>query len=207
MFPFHGSTMNRALTLAASLLVVAGCSKQPAESPAASQGPATAQAPATPATVADQPPMDAPLKATDVGIGYTLVQAPAYVRGADRIRITVRVQNRGKTVLSSAGKYPIHLGLVLLAPDEAQGAAAQRQDFVLEPLPRALAPGKAVDVAIRFPVGPAVGHRVVLDATQDRVAWFHEYGQPTLEIGRFARCGDKPRSACTPDGKPLPVVH
>ena len=190
MFPSFGSTMKRTLPLAVSLLVAA-CSQQP--SPPAASSPET--------------PVDAPLPRADIGIGYAFVQQPSYQRGADMIGFTVRVENRGKTVLSSAGKYPVHLGLVVLAPEDAPNAPALRQDFVRMPLPHALAPGESAEIAMRFPVGPTIGGRVVLDAVQERVAWFRGYGKPALAIGRFVRCGDKPGTACTPDGTPLPVAH
>lgn len=189
----HESTMKRFLPLA-TLLLVAGCSQQPAGTTASTAAPA-------------QTPVDAPLPRADIGIGYSLVQPPAYQRGKDMIGITVRVENRGKAVLSSAGAYPVHLGLVVLAPDATPHAPALRQDFVRVPLPRALAPGESADVAMRFPVAPAVGGQVVLDAVQERVAWFRGYGKPVLAIGTFVRCGDKPGTACTPDGTPLPVAH
>lgn len=182
--------MRTALPYVLIALTLAGCSErsEPTAKPATS---------ATPATV------DAPLARGDIDLDLSLAQPLAYQVRGDSVVAMVRVVNRGKATIASAGKYPVDLGVVILGTDGTARTPPGRQDFVRVRLPHALAPSEALDVAIRFPVAPTLGGTVVVDAVQERVAWFQRYGKPVLTLGRLQRCGADPHTACAADGVPL----
>ena len=183
--------------LLAGVLALSACS-QDAPAPA---DPATAStdAGAAPATV--EHAIDAPIPAADIDTTLGLVAPPVHVAATDTLRFTVRVHNRGKVTLASAGSAPVNLGAMLIGPDGPDTPPGNR-DFQRVTLP-AIPQGGSADVVAELPVAPLLGLPVRLELVQEGVAWFSSYGDVPLELGTFARCTDDAATLCSADGQPL----
>lgn len=176
-----------------ALLVLAGCN-QPAPEPA--QG----QTPTTEAPAAVQPGVDAPIAATDIDLSFKLASGPTYDAANDSVTYQVEAANNGKATLISAGKLPVHMGVVVLGSDGTLQSPPANQNFMRVPLPQTLAPGQQITLPITFKVAPTLGGTVVVDAVQEQVGWFSGYDKPVLTLGTFTRCNGAENTLCLADG-------
>lgn len=187
---------NRLTRLASTLLVVAAvtaCTQTDNE---------TAQVPAAPA-VAPAPKVvevNGPIKHNDIDLVFSAVGAPTYDAATDTLSYTVNVANNGKAPVSSAGTHPVNIGVVILGADGTLKTPPAKQDFVRIRLPQGLEPGQKLDLPVKFKVAPTLGGTVIVDAVQERVAWFRGYKKPVLTLGTFVRCDGDEKSACLSDG-------
>ena len=78
-------------------------------------------------------------------------------------------------------------------------------EFQRYPLPKPLPTGEKLLLAITFPVAATLGGTAQVDGVQEGVAWFSSYGQPTLRLDTFTRCGDKQESLCGSNGEEVPT--
>lgn len=163
----------------------------------AAQAPAPAQASPAPSQAAG---VNAPIHHRDIDLGLSVAGTPSYDAASDTLQYTLTVANNGKATIASQGSHPVNLGVVVLGSDGTLATAPARQDFVRVRLPRAIAPGEKLDVALRFKVAPTLGGTVIVDGVQERVAWFRGYKKPVLTLGTFARCEGDAQTVCTSDG-------
>lgn len=173
----------------ALVLALAGCGKKNDVTPAESEAPPT-QVPAspTPKPMAARP--DA-LKADMVSVAMELEGAPKVNAETGRLDVSVKITNNGKVALSSESKPPVNLGVQILGADGTMTATDAVQNFIRVPLPR-VEPGQSITVTGSIPVTARInGHKLNLELVQETVAWFSGFGQPSLQIGPFAVCGDK----------------
>lgn len=193
---------NHSIQLAVTLLAVA------AVSACSETNNQTAPAPA-PADVA--PPtgleVNAPIKQSDIDIAFSVVGTPAYDVANDTLSYTVKVANNGKAAIASAGSRPVNIGVVILGTDGTLKTAPAKQDFIRIPLPQALEPGENLDVPVTFKVAPTLGGTVIIDAVQERVAWFRGYDKPVLTLGSFVRCNGEEKSVCLSDGTAIAAAR
>lgn len=162
--------------------------------------PATGVEPAPAAATPQAVEINAPIRSRDIDLVFTAVGSPEYNPATDTLAYTVNVANNGKAPVASNGTHPVNLGVVILGADGTLTTPPAKQDFVRIRLPAALEPGQNVDVPVKFKVAPALGGTVIVDAVQERVAWFRGYGKPTLTLGSFVRCNEDPKTVCLSDG-------
>lgn len=194
---------NRLTQLMSALLVVGAmtaCSKNDNE---AVQDPAAAAAPPAPESVG----VNAPIPRNDIDLVFSAMGAPTYDPATDTISFTVNVANNGKTTLASAGSYPVNVGVVILGPDGTLKTPPAKQDFVRIHLPQPLEPGQKLDLPVKFKVAPTLGGTVIVDAVQERVAWFRGYQKPVLTLGTIVRCDGKEKTACFSDGTAIAIAQ
>jgi hypothetical protein len=82
-----------------------------------------------------------------------------------------------------------------------------KQDFVRIRLPRGLEQGEKLDLPVKFKVAPTLGGTVIVDAVQERVAWFRGYKKPVLTLGSFVRCKGEEKTACLSDGTAIATAQ
>lgn len=192
---------NRLTQLMSALLVAAAmtaCSKNDNET-----DPAPTAAVPTPESVG----VNAPIPRNDIDLAFSAVGAPAYDPATDMVSFTVNVANNGKTTIASAGSYPVNVGVVILGADGSLKTPPAKQDFVRIRLPQALEPGQKLDLPVKFKVAPTLGGTVIVDAVQERVAWFRGYQKPVLTLGTFVRCNGDERTACLGDGAAIAIAQ
>jgi hypothetical protein len=200
-----GSTMKAIsplVTPAVALLLLVGCNKQPAETPAA---PTTDN----PAEVSGQPAneVNQALSSTDIDLAMEVVGKPSYAAETDTVSFQLAVTNNGPVALATAGKYPVQLGLIIRDSNGKMDGAVAKQDFLRIPFPAALDPGQRVVMPVTFPAAPTIGGIVVVDGVQEGVSWFSSYDKPVLEVGQFQRCDGAAQSLCAADGTPVGAGH
>jgi hypothetical protein len=190
------------LTGLASVLLVAAamssCSRTDDE---------TAQASATAAPDPTSVEINAPIPPGDIDLAFSVVGAPSYDPGTDTVSFTVNVANNGKAAIASAGSRPVNLGVVILGADGSLQTPPAKQDFVRIRLPQGLEPGQKLELPVKFKVAPTLGGTVIVDAVQERVAWFRGYKKPVLTLGAFVRCNGDDRTACLSDGTTIAIAH
>jgi len=194
---------NRLIQLASTLLAAAAvtaCSKNDNE---AAQAPApTAAAPASKSVE-----VNAPIPHKDIDLAFSTAGAPTYDPATDTVSFTVNVANNGKAAIASAGSHPVNIGVVILGADGSLQTPPAKQDFVRIRLPQGLEPGQKLDLPVKFKVAPTLGGTVIVDAVQERVAWFRGYKKPVLTLGTFVRCNGEEKTACLNDGAAIAVAQ
>jgi len=183
--------------LVLSALALAAC-KQPATTPAAGEEATAAAVPAF--------SVNAPISSDAIDLSYTVVSGPTYDKANDAASYTIEVQNNGKDTLASAGTHPVNIGLAILGKDGTMNTPPAALEFQRYPLPAPLAHGEKVQLPISFPVAATLGGTAQVDGVQEGVAWFSSYGQPTLRLDTFTRCGDKQESLCGGNGEVVPAA-
>ena len=170
---------------------LAGCEGKTDIAPAENAGQAPqAQAAATPTPEPVAPRPDV-LKADMVSVAMAAEGAPQVNAETGRLEVAVKITNNGKVALSSESKPPVNLGVQILGADGTMTAPDAVQNFIRVPLPR-VEPGQTVTVTASIPVTASInGHKLNLELVQETVAWFSGFGQPNLQVGPFAVCGDK----------------
>ena len=184
-----------------SALVMTGC-KEPTTQPPAGAAPASAPVDAAMPALS----INASIAAENVDLSYTVVSGPLYDKTNDAVSYAIEVQNNGKDTLSSAGKHPVNIGLAILGKDGTMNTPPASLEFQRYPLPTPLATGEKLLLPISFPVTPTLGGTAQIDGVQEGVAWFSSYGQPTLRLDTFSRCGDKQESLCGSNDKVVPTA-
>lgn len=186
--------------LVLTALVTTGCKEQTAQ-PAAGEGATAAAVAAAPAFS-----INAPITSGNIDLSYTIVSGPTYDKANDAVSYTVEVQNNGKDTLASAGTHPVNVGLAILGEDGTMATPPASLEFQRYPLPTPLATGEKLLLPISFPVAATLGGTAQVDGVQEGVAWFSSYGQPTLRLDTFTRCGDKQESLCGSNGEVVPTA-
>ncbi|MEO6517924.1 MAG: hypothetical protein ABIO17_02870 [Pseudoxanthomonas sp.] len=184
-----------------SALAMTGC-KESTSPPSTGAAPASAPVDAAGPALA----IDAPIAAENVDLSYTVVSGPLYDKANDAVSYSVEVQNNGKDTLSSAGTHPVNIGLAILGKDGTMNTPPASLEFQRYPLPTPLATGDKLLLPLSFPVTPTLGGTAQVDGVQEGVAWFSSYGQPTLRLDTFTRCGDKQESVCGSNGEVVPTA-
>lgn len=187
------------LTLLVATAMLAACNKPDSSS----------TTDAKPAVEQKVPPMgevNAAIPPGNIDLTYATVGEPAFNAEEGTLAYKVRVTNNGKVLVSSAGSRPVNLGVIIVGPDGNFRTPPGKRDFVRIKFPRALEPGQSLDLMATFKVAPTIGGSVVLDAVQERVRWFSEYGKPTLALGTFKHCEGSETDICTAEDKPLSGV-
>ena len=110
------------------------------------------------------------------------------------LEIAVKVTNTGSVELSSDMQPPVNLGVQIMGDDGTVTSAGGARDFKRVALP-SIVPGASATVIAEVPVSARIDNRTLsLDLGQEGVAWFSQYGQPTLRVGPFRVCD---RQICT----------
>lgn len=191
-------------TILAVALFAAGCKQAEEGSPAAETvSTAAPDAGISPAPSPDPtagPTTDAAIAQDDLDLAYRIVSGPSYNKAEDQVSFVLEAENKGKTPLSSTGKFPVNLGLTIVGPDGTAKTAPGNLEFQRVPLAHALQPGEKIEFPVLFSAAPTIGGSVVLDGVQEGVSWFRDYGKPTLALGKFSRCGGKQDTLCGVDG-------
>lgn len=188
--------------VASGLVLLAGCSQQPAPPqsvPATPDANATAPAPRTfPADFK----LDTPIPAAAIRTELALVGTPAFLAKDDVLLFDVKVTNAGTVPLVSAGKAPVQLAINLAGPEGVDKAPGKRlAGRAMLPM---IAPGKDGIVKARVRAEAVLGQTVRVELFQEGVGWFgRRYNQPTLDIGTFQRCEGAARSLCDSSGSPV----
>ncbi|MGV8864882.1 MAG: hypothetical protein ACOH2T_27485 [Pseudomonas sp.] len=144
--------------------------------------------------------VDAPIDANGLDLVFKIVSGPNYEAATDLVTYQVEAANNGKTTLISAGKLPVHLGVVIRGSDGTLHSAPANQNFMRVPLPQPLAPGQSITLPITFNAAPTLGGSVIVDAVQEQVGWFSGYNKPVLTLGAFSRCDGVEDTLCLADG-------
>ncbi len=199
---------SHSLVLSASLLalLLSACDRSapPPAPPAADATPAepASPAPATAAPVAtataDASSIDAPIDPIQIATRIELVGEPVHVRGNDMLVLRLRVHNNGQHILVSAGTHKVHLGTMLVGPQGVDTPPGNR-DFVRTRLPL-LQPGSSAEIEAELPVPALLGLPLRFELVQEGVSWFGAYGEPSLDLGPYARCADDPIALCDAAG-------
>lgn len=184
------------LMLLVIALFAAGC-KQAEEGSPATETVATTAPDAGPQLM---PTTDSAIAPDDLNLEFRLVEGPSYNKAEDKVSFVLEAENKGKTALSSTGKFPVNLGLTIVGPDGTAKTAPGNLEFQRVPLEHALQPGEKTEFPVVFVAAPTIGGSVVLDGVQEGVSWFHDYGKPTLTLGKFSRCNGKQDTLCGDDG-------
>ena len=184
-----------------SALVMTGCKESTPSTPAGA-------APASASVDAAVPALsiNAPIAADKIDLSYTVVSGPTFDKANDAVSYTVEVQNNGEDTLSSAGTHPINIGLAILGKDGTMNTPPATLEFQRYPLPTPLATREKLLLPLSFPVTPTLGGTAQVDGVQEGVAWFSSYGQPTLRLDTFTRCGDQQESVCGSNGEVVPTA-
>lgn len=184
---------NCALTVMLTLIFPAlvGCEKNTEQPAAIDTKPTTS----TPEVI-----VNAPIPPENIDLTFRQTGDLEYSPSNDMVNFKVEVINQGKTAVSSAGKLPVHLGIVIQGRDGTLQTEPANQNFMRIPFPSALEPGQHMEITGAFPAAPTLGGKVVLDAVQEQVSWLSGYGKPVLELGSFKRCQDAATSLCLADG-------
>ena len=198
-----------ALSAACLMILVMGCSRQPEESgaPASSAAVSPAASAPTDAATPAGPAMDSAIDPGALGLTFRIIDGPYYDNATDQVAVKLELENTGASVLSSAGQFPVNLGLTIIGPDGTVSTPPGNLDFQRIPLAGALAPGTRTEIQALFPVGPTLGGTVVLDGVQEGVSWFGSYGKPTLTLGKFARCRGEADSLCDEAGEAIKPIQ
>ena len=183
-----------------ALALAAGCGET-------SDAPAQAETTAAQNSAPAAPGIDAPIAPSEIDLTFQLVGGGRYDATSDEVTYELEAANNGKATLISAGKLPIHLGVVVLGSDGTLQTPPSNQNFMRVPLPHPLEPGQRVKLPITFKVEPTLGGAVTVDAVQEQVSWFSGYGKPVLTIGMFTRCGGAENTLCLADGTEIPSAQ
>lgn len=206
MKPLPSHRLVLSASLLALLLTACDRSAPPPAPPAADATPAE-PAPAAPAVApvatatANANSIDAPIDPIQIATRIELVGEPVHVRGNDMLVLRLRVHNDGRHLLVSAGTHMVHLGTMLVGPQGVDTAPGNR-DFVRTRLPL-LQPGSSAELEAELPVPALLGLPLRLELVQEGVSWFGVYGEPSLDLGPYARCADDPIALCDPAGAPV----
>jgi len=189
----------RVLVLAAAVaLAFAGC-KQEADT--ATGATATAAAPeAGPAPETEPAPRPDVLKADQVSIA--LKQEGPVKASADgkSLEVPILVTNNGTAAISSELQPAVNVGVQILADDGTTTSPGGVQDYSRVSIPR-IEPGASAKVLVTMPVDERIeGRKLTVGLVQETVAWFVDFGQPTLPLGPFKMCDGK---VCDAEGKAL----
>jgi len=185
----------RTAALAAAIALLVGCGRElPAPAEPSTPTPAAEAASAAPITT-----LEAAIPAEQIATRLELVGSPRYAAGSDTLELVVRVHNDGQATLVGAGAAMVNLGAMLVGPDGPDVAPGVR-DFIRAPLPVTV-PGSQVEVPMSLPAAALLGLPIRLELVQEGVSWFGNYGQPSLDIGAFQRCGGAEGSLCDADGQ------
>lgn len=198
------------LVLSASLLalLLTACDRSaPPPAPSAADATPAEPAPAAPAVrpvasaALEAISINAPIDPIQIATRIELVGAPVHVRGNDMLVLRLRVHNNGRHLLVSAGGYMVQLGTMLIGPQGVDTPPGNR-DFVRTRLPL-LQPGSSTEVEAELPVPALLGLPLRLELVQEGVSWFGVYGEPSLDLGPYARCADDPIALCDAAGAPV----
>lgn len=181
------------------LVAVTACSRSNNDT---THAPASMDAAATAKSVE----VNSPISHKNIELAFSTVGATAYDPATDTVSFTLNVANNGKATIASAGRYPIHVGVVVLGADGSLKTPPAKQDFVRVRLPYGLEPGQKLDLPVKFKVAPTLGGTVIVDAVQERVAWFRGYKKPVLTLGSFVRCNGNEKTACLSDGTAIAIA-
>jgi len=188
--------LNAIFLFIAIAVILVACDREPGSSTSSS----------TPAGSSDQTSsanlINAAIPKDAISTELKLAGHPSYSANDDTLHVHIRVFNRGKADLISAGTAMVRLGAMLIGPNGPDQAPGKR-DFARIDLPM-IAPGNAIDVEARLPASTLLGLPIRFDLVQEGVNWFSVYGQPTLDVGPFKRCNDDPKSLCDADNHSVP---
>jgi len=144
-------------------------------------------------------PPTAGLTADQVNVKLALQSEPVLSADGQNIAVAVELTNSGKTVLSSSGSNPVHLGAHSV---DANGKIIN-MDLVHDAIPD-IAPGTSIAVTILLPVAGVMDHNAQILPVQEGVAWFDVWGTKPLTVGPFNSCKNASEGkVCGADGKPL----
>ncbi|MGI8559967.1 MAG: hypothetical protein ACR2J7_00690 [Luteimonas sp.] len=188
------------LVPALSLLAFAGCNQQSPDGPPSR----SAEADGAPANPAKGPGAIPP---GDLDLAFRVTSGPTYDPATDTVTYQVEAANNGKATLASEGELAVNVAVVVRGSDGTLGTPPANLDFMRVEFPKPLAPGQIVTLPIMFNVGSTLGGTVVVDAVQERVSWFSDYGKPVLTLGKFNRCNEAPNTLCEEDGTPVPAAQ
>lgn len=194
------------------VMFAAGCNGQPDGTAASPTPAADAAVPAnTPAhrdaMAPNGPAIDSPIGPDDLGLIFRVVDGPYYDKTADRVSFDMEAENTGTVVLSSTGRFPVNIGLIIVGPDGLVDTPPGNLEFQRLHFNEALASGAKAEFRAEFPAAPTIGGSVVIDGVQEGVNWFRSYGKQTLTLGTFARCQGDANSLCNESGKAIEPVH
>jgi hypothetical protein len=141
------------------------------------------------------------LTADQVNVQLSLQSEPVLTANGQSIAVTVNLVNSGKTILSSSGAMPVHLGAHSV---DANGKVIDN-DLARVSLPD-IAPGTAASVTIQLPLTGTVNKSVQILPVQEGVAWFDTWGTKPLTVGPFSKCSNSADgNVCAASGKPLTI--
>jgi hypothetical protein len=194
-----------ALTIIGLTLFVAGCAKQAEDAAPAAETVVTNASEAAPEpTAADNADAgitsDAAIAKEDLDLAFKVIDGPHYDKANDQVHFTLEAENKGKTVLSGKGKFPVNLGLTIVGPDGTAKTAPGNLEFQRIRFAHALQPGEKFEFPVVFAAAPTIGGSVVLDGVQEGVSWFRDYGKQTLTLGKFSRCDGNAGTLCGDNG-------
>ncbi len=190
------TNIRRTLTMLAlaSALTLTGCNSGQESSPATQPGAAGAQA---------SEPTQEPLTANQVNVEVKMQAAPTLSADGQWIEVATNLTNNGKTILTSNGTYPVHLGAHSV---DASGKIVD-MDLSRADIP-ALAPGSQAVVTIRLPVNQVLGRSAQILPVQEGVSWFDSWGTTPLVVGPFSRCESATAGKiCDAGEKPLAAAR
>lgn len=109
--------------------------------------------------------------------GRVVAATQSFTSGEVQSRIaTVTVLNDGDIPLDGSGDFPISIGIQLL--DNSGSAVANNWRHFLLPCP--IGPGEERTIRVSLPVTPPGNWQVSIDLVQEGVAWFEQWGAPTV---------------------------
>ncbi|MDF4025694.1 hypothetical protein P3W24_12025 [Luteibacter sp. PPL201] len=122
----------------------------------------------------------------DVGVALSLVGVPALSADGSTINITIDINNVGRHALASAGSYPVHVGYHLI--DLATGASTEGS--VRAALTSSIDVGTHEIVTLKAVASEALAKNKLIRVglVQEGVAWFQDWGQPTIDVGPYSAC-------------------
>lgn len=182
--------------IVSTALILGACGKQPAPSTSGATSESSTGQTASANLINAAIPKDA------ISTGLELSGHPVYSAADDTLHVRIQVLNRGKTNLVSAGMAMVRLGAMLIGPNGPDQPPGKR-DFARIDLPM-ITPGGSAEVQANLPAAALINLPIRFDLVQEGINWFSAYGQPTLDIGPFKRCGDNEKSLCDVDNGPIP---
>lgn len=129
-----------------------------------------------------------------------LAKRPTLTAGGEDILITLRVENTGAATFGSRtppsgvnlGAHAVDASGTIVDNDLARGHLAQ------------IAPGTSTLATILLPVENVLGRRAAILPVAENVGWFDVWGNQSLVIGPFVRCGEPHNPAvCVSNGQSL----
>ena len=184
--------------VASTLILIAGCSKQPEPAVQTAAAPVTKQTPETPTYPADYK-IDQPIPQSSIKTELALVGAPVYQAKNDILQFTVQVTNAGKAPLVTAGTAPVVMAINLAGPEGVDKPPGKR--LVGRASLPLIVEGTKGEVKASIPAASILGQTLRVELFQEGIGFFgRRYNQPTLDVGAFQRCKGAAATLCDVSG-------